>query len=449
MSKRITSIGGLWVLMSFLFCHQISATTIKGQILPSDNGELPNRVYLRAYTQSQTFSLDSADVNTYGAYVLEKKSKTHGLYYLIIGKVRYKVFLSPDESQIRVQNQYQNQDKVWIEHSAENDAYKLFRQTVDYYEPAIFDVLKNYSERDSQDVYLRPLIKGMGQNLKQINNYYTQTYVNKTLCSIKSWVQKPEVNTTRNLQYFLKENFLSSLPLEDENLMELPIFDDTYMRYVAYLMDTTISDLASLSSAIENKSLSQKIYLYTHRQLFRFLVLSQRENQLSYFLNQHANNPRLIDDLVLQSQMKEVAAIMPGQKVKDVKGLDVLDKPQSLNDFLEKKKITLLIFWEPSCSHCKDAIPRLETLYERYGDKGLGIFSVSIGENTEEWKKYLAAQKLPWTNIQMRKNGNEKNDASNFFVVYTPTFVLIKQDGTIFHRFIDIRNLEQQIKSML
>lgn len=447
MNKIYTSIVAL--LMSFFFCQQIDATTIKGQILPSDKGELPSRVYLRAYTQSQSFSLDSADVNTYGAYVLEKSIQSQGLYYLIIGKVRYKVFLTPEEAQIRVQNQYQNQDKVWIENSTENDAYKLFRQSIDFYEPAIFEVLKNYSERDSQNIYLRPLIKGLGQNLKQIKNYYPQTYVYKTLCSIKSWAANPEVDTANNLQKFLKENYLSNLPFENESLLELPIFDDAYMGFVANLMDTTISDLVLLANLIESKSLPQKTYLYTQRQLFRFLVLSQRESQLAYFLAQHTDNPKLKIDLVLQSQMKEVAAIMPGQKSKDIKGLDVVDKPQSLNAFLEKKKITLLVFWEPGCSHCQEAMPRLETLFERYGNKGLGVFGVSIGEDRAEWKKYVSDKKLAWTNIQMTKKESEQSDASYFFVVYTPTFVLIKQDGTIFHRFIDIRNLEQQIKSIL
>lgn len=449
MKKAHTLMLSFLVLMSFLFCHQLNATTIKGQILPSDQGEMPTRVYLRAYTQSQSFSLDSADVNMYGAYTLDKNLNSHGLYYLIIGKVRYKVFLSPDEPQIRVQNQYQNQDKIWIENSKENDAYKLFRQSLDYYEPAIFRVLKNYSEQDSQDVYLRPLIKGLAQNFKQVNSYYPQTFVNKTLCSIKSWTEKPEVDTINNLQKFLKENFVASLPLEDENLLDLPVFDDTYMGYVANLMDTSIADIDTLLAIIENKSLPQKNYLYANRQLFRFLVLSQRESQLSRFLFLQSSNIRLVDDLVLQSQMKEVAAIMPGQKAKDIKGLDLLDKPQSLYAFLEKKKITLLVFWEPSCAHCKDAQPRLETLYERYGNKGFGIFGVAIGDNTEEWKKHVTTQKLPWVNIQMVKNEKEKNDANYFFVVYTPTFVLIKQDGTIFHRFIDIRNLEQQIKLML
>ncbi len=437
------------VLMSFLFCHQLMATTIHGQILPSEQGEIPAKVYLRAYTQSQSFSLDSADVNTYGAYTLDKHIHSHGLYYLIIGKVRYKVFLSPDEPQIRIQNQYQNQDKIWIENSNENDAFKLFRQSVEYYESAIFEILAYYSQTDSQDFYLRPLIKGLAQNIKQIGIYTPQTYVNKTLCSIKSWASKPEVDTVINLKRMMKLNYLTSLPLDNVSLLELPIFDDTYMGYVANLMDTSIADIDSLLAIIENSDLPQKNYLYTNRQLFRFLVLSQRENQLNRFLFLQSGNIRLVDDLVLQSQMKEVAVIMPGQKTKDIKGLDIQGKPQSLYSFLEKKKITLLIFWEPSCTHCTDALPRLETLYERYGNKGFGIFSVSIADNTAEWKKYVAMQKLPWTNIQMVKNEKEKNDANYFFVVYTPTFVLIKQDGTIFHRFIDIRNLEQQIKSIL
>jgi thiol-disulfide isomerase/thioredoxin len=426
MSRKGISISVL-LFWSLLLCHTSYATTIKGQILPSDKGELPSRIYLRAYTQSQSFSLDSADVNAYGAYLLEKEITNHRLYYLIIGKIRYKVFLSPDESQIRIQNQYQNQEKIWIENSPENDAYTLFRQSIDYYEPSIFNILKNHIQIDSLDIYIRPLIKGLRQNLMQIEKYYPQTFIYKTLCSTKSWVKRTEVDTVSDLRKFLRQNFLSTLPFENENLLELPIFDDTYMGYVANLMDTTNADLDTLTLLIENKILPPKIYLYTHRQLFRFLILAQRENQLSSFLKQHINNPRLKDDLVLQSQMKEVVAIMPGQKAREIKGFDVFDKSQLLSSFLEKNKLTLLMFWEPDCSHCQEAMPRLETLFEKYGNKGLGIFGVSIGEDKEKWKKYLVAKKVPWTNIQMAKNEKEKNDASYFFVVYTPTFVLIKK----------------------
>jgi hypothetical protein len=112
---------------SLLLCHTSYATTIKGQILPSDKGELPSRIYLRAYTQSQSFSLDSADVNAYGAYLLEKEITNRiDSTILSLARVRYKVFLSPDESQIRIQNQYQNQEKIWIENSPENDAFIHF-----------------------------------------------------------------------------------------------------------------------------------------------------------------------------------------------------------------------------------------------------------------------------------------------------------------------------------
>jgi peroxiredoxin len=51
-------------------------------------------------------------------------------------------------------------------------------------------------------------------------------------------------------------------------------------------------------------------------------------------------------------------------------------RPLSLRDF--KGKVVLLNFWATWCPPCKEEMPSMERLYQRYKDRGFAIVAISI-----------------------------------------------------------------------
>lgn len=65
---------------------------------------------------------------------------------------------------------------------------------------------------------------------------------------------------------------------------------------------------------------------------------------------------------------------------------DLDRKKVNLSDY--KGKVILLDFWATWCPPCKESIPYLETLYQRYKDKGFVVIGISFDEDIETVKRF-------------------------------------------------------------
>ncbi|BCJ85784.1 thiol-disulfide oxidoreductase ResA [Effusibacillus dendaii] len=68
-----------------------------------------------------------------------------------------------------------------------------------------------------------------------------------------------------------------------------------------------------------------------------------------------------------------------GQAAPNFTLADLNDKPLALQDL--KGKVVLLNFWGSWCEPCRVEMPSIQSIYERYKDKGVVVVGVNIGEN--------------------------------------------------------------------
>ena len=52
-------------------------------------------------------------------------------------------------------------------------------------------------------------------------------------------------------------------------------------------------------------------------------------------------------------------------------------------------KITILMIYEPNCSHCKEFVPKLhDDIYQKFKNNGLEIFAIYSMDDKEEWNDF-------------------------------------------------------------
>jgi thiol-disulfide isomerase/thioredoxin len=93
-----------------------------------------------------------------------------------------------------------------------------------------------------------------------------------------------------------------------------------------------------------------------------------------------------------------------------------------------KGKTVLLDFWATWCGPCRDQMPRLAKLNERWKPKGLVLVGVNDDGDLETAQKYLDEHGHDWTNIF---DGQDKKARSAFKVHGIPTLVLIDGEGKV------------------
>ena len=96
-----------------------------------------------------------------------------------------------------------------------------------------------------------------------------------------------------------------------------------------------------------------------------------------------------------------------------------------------KGKVVIISFWASWCSYCRKDNPNLVKLYNKYKDKGLDVYSVSLDTNKAAWEKAIKDDGLVWKNHVSDFKKWDSPAVSTFNVTGTPRKLLIDKNGII------------------
>ena len=129
-------------------------------------------------------------------------------------------------------------------------------------------------------------------------------------------------------------------------------------------------------------------------------------------------------------------------EVENVKGDTV-----RLSGLMAKNGYVLIDFWASWCGPCRKAIPHVRELYRKY-PKELQVFSVSLDEKPEEWKKAMAEEKMEW--MQLRCAGEMLRDvAMGYRLSSIPYLVLLNSEGKVMCATNSVDDVINQLESAL
>ena len=100
---------------------------------------------------------------------------------------------------------------------------------------------------------------------------------------------------------------------------------------------------------------------------------------------------------------------------------------EKFNNASIKGKVVLLEFWTTWCVYCEHERPFVERLNEEFGDKGLIILAVNVGEGKKMVKKYMEEHPRK-TRIVLTENTNL---AAMYAAKSYPIYVVIDREGNI------------------
>jgi len=132
----------------------------------------------------------------------------------------------------------------------------------------------------------------------------------------------------------------------------------------------------------------------------------------------------------MEDKMAKANSLKPGMPVPVISYPDKNGVMQGLEQY--KGKYVLIDFWASWCGPCRQAIPKVKELYEKYKDKGLDIVSVSIDDSKKAWAKAMEEEGMPWQQLlSPDKNATMKN----FLFSGIPTIYLIDKQGKIVSKY--------------
>ena len=143
--------------------------------------------------------------------------------------------------------------------------------------------------------------------------------------------------------------------------------------------------------------------------------------------------------------------IPPGNQVGDAAPeftLETLDgNPLSLSDLLGQ--IVLLDFWASDCSPCRQTLPWLHTLLERFRDDGLVLVGVSQDDNASDIRRFVEDNGYDQMITLWESPAASDAVADLYGVSLIPHTFVIDRQGIIRHRDHPIRIRDYHIEPWL
>lgn len=251
------------------------------------------------------------------------------------------------------------------------------------------------------------------------------------------------------------EHYLDNINLASSSLLRTPLV----LPKVNHFLDKMILQIPDTLNKYCDKIL-ERAYLNT--ETFRFWT--------SYLLNKYQSSEIIgmdavfvhiaekyylagrtpwVDEEFLTKLKDRVAhikpnllwAVAPNFKVETLNA-------QSFELAKDKADATVLVFWEPSCSHCKVAIPKIDSIARKYDPKRLHVIGFMTTGDGPEWQKYVLEHKLEWwINVwdPYRKTGFH----DNYDIYSTPVIYVLDKNHKIVIKRIGVESLAAILDDLL
>ena len=136
-----------------------------------------------------------------------------------------------------------------------------------------------------------------------------------------------------------------------------------------------------------------------------------------------------------------------GLAANDFESLTPEGKTLKLYELLPKAKYTLVDFWASWCMPCRAENPNVVKAFEKYGNKGLTILSVSLDTKADPWKTAIKKDGMPWIHVSQLK-GFDEPAAVLYGIKMIPQNVLIDSKGKIVATNLRGYALEDKLKQL-
>jgi peroxiredoxin len=426
------------------------------------------QVFLAHYYGANIYVDDTIKTDGAGVGVFRRDSLLpQGLYKIYLDKDNHFDFLLGSEQVLTIKNPAFTIDKLEIDGSKESFEFQVYVKWLK----------KKQEERAQLDSVV---LKATGEEKKKIELKISEITDEVTAY----WMQKAKqyhgtlfatflmANYFRDLkpedipaeyagndslkwvyQYnYRKNHFFDYFDFSDQRLLYMPIIksklDIYFEKVLLQLYDSVKPAAYQIIAKVE-----------PYPQMFRFVIPYLLNNSLtSRIMGMDALFVDIAQDYYLSgkthwadsttlAKIRENVIFMEhnliGNNAPDFK-METFDG-QPFRLYQQNSKYTILAFFEPSCSHCKEYMPRLyKEVYIPFRDKGLEVIAGYTMNNKKEWGDFLEKNQMTdWINVW------DENDLSRFKIIYdtrtTPSVYLLDKEKKIIAKKVTIEYLKDYL----
>lgn len=436
------------------------------------------KIYIGTNYGKNRVLADSTLLNAQSEGVFESKTKlTPGIYFVVSPKYSILFDFLVDESQhFKIIADTLSLNNFQIIGSKENDIFKEYSKSINDLGTQLKTIENNYrSATNAKDsARFKEMYLSKDKEVKAARENIIKTHPKSMTSFFLNVMQRPEAPAIPTINgkldslypyYYVKNHFWDNVVFNDNRLIRTPFFEDKldeyFKNYVSREPDSIIEELQYMLTVAKT---GKEIYPFL---LFKFTnkyispeFMGQEKVFLHLFQNFFAKGDTVLLNEASKKSITERAYSMMANQLGLAAPSLIVNTPEnkkiSLYDL--KAPYTFLAFWDPTCSHCKVEIPKLDSFYKAsWKELQVKVFSVNINfKELEAWKNFIRDNHLEtWIHAyQTEEDLNKEIKAGlpttirQLYDVYkTPTFYLLDANKKIIAKNLSLEQFNDFLQN--
>lgn len=441
-------------------------------------------LYLGYYFGDKKYVQDSVMIDPNGVVVFKGDKPLVGGLYIIVDEKKQKYFdvLIDKEQNFELKIDTSNFSISTLNGSSDNsylEAYKkATAQFFGNYNQWQKELAESKTKKDSAAIQQK-MNAVAGQSQRWRDSFVTahpQTYLSLLFHLMKEPQYKLNGKTrldSLNAWYNYKQQYWADINVSDERLLRTPVFEQ---RLTRYFEDAVFRHPDSIKYEVDRFIL----YSRSNTTMFRYYINRFTNEYMNpkymgldvvfvhifekYYLTNQVTWLEPKDKDLVFNRAYSIMGNLVGEPAAELNMLDTLDK--KVNLYSIKAPYTLVVFWDPDCSHCREVIPVIDSMYksnwQKTGMKLVGILSDTVRteknklpEVKKNWTKYITEHHLTGWNhwyqsFEARQEERIKSlpgFRQSYDVYQTPTIYLLDKDKRIIAKKITAEQVNDFLKT--
>jgi peroxiredoxin len=436
------------------------------------NSAAGKEVFLANYYLGNIYAKDTIRLDEQGRGVFSADSLLpQGLYKIYLDENNHFDFLLGNDQQLSIKNTTFSSSSVQATGSEETEAFFAYTGSLGNLQQKSAEIRKQMETASSEEkVQLQKELAGLTSQLhnywdkleNDLPNSFLAKFVKSNyvptldVSSLPGEVQNNDSLLLLARFYHQQRHFWDNFDYTDERFLYTPFFKqklETWFTKVLYQNYDSVK--VPVFRFIEEVKPHPRIFQFATSYFLNSAINSNIMGMdalfvdiaKKYYLSGEAfwasdESLEKIRDNVLFLEHNLIGKTAPDLTLENFDG-------EYINLHQINAKYTLVLIYEPNCSHCNVFVPRLYAdVYQIFKDKGLEVFAIYSMDNKAEWTEFLSEHNMfDWINVW------DEHHVSRFKILYdgrkTPGIYVLDENKKIIAKKMAVEQVKQLLEHKL
>jgi thiol-disulfide isomerase/thioredoxin len=434
--------------------------------------------YLTYYYGKNLSVQDSALVNNKGIAIFKRNQKLlPGIYSVVFpGQSRLVDFLVDKEQDIIIKADTSDLvNKTVVTGSKENVLFHQYQKFISVKGKQLQSEQQAYnkSKTKADSILHENNYKNYNKELNHFRENIIKQYPQSMLATLFKSMKEPEfiiahpvtkADSIANYNYY-KKHYWDGINFMDNRVIRTPFFLPKVEKYFRDILvpaaDTIIKEADYLLLLARTNTEMYKFllnwltdeYMYPKYMGQDAVFVHLFEKYHSKGVSNWLNEKQLT---AISNRAYMVMSNLIGEKAADLDMVDSTGKPTPL--YGVNADYTIVVFWDPTCSHCQQEVPRLDSFYQaKWKKQGVKLYGVLSENEKTKWVQFIKDNNLKdWIHVYQTEETkktikeSQRPDYKQLYdVTQTPTLYLLDKEKRIIAKKLTLQQMDDMLQTKL